>query len=220
MIRTLLPAVLAFGLGLATSNLAAAEIISLPRALELAERYSPRLQSALAEVERTRSGIRTARAYPNPELELSTGRIRSRGAGSIPGSNTVLSIGQPIDLPSHRAPRIRAAESTFEGSRFALDEARLIMRTSVKSAYYEVLRRKAEYELALENQRLLEQTSNRIELSVRVGERPRFELVRIEAELASAANQANSARLRVTQALAMLKVLIGAPLPDDTDVQQ
>lgn len=195
-----------------------AEALSLERSLELAERYSPRLQIALAEVERARSGIRTARAYPNPEFEVLTGQVRARVPGLRSGQGTSISVGQTIDLPNQRAPRIRAAEAGLEGSRFALQESRLLLRADVKQAFYTALRRRAEYELALDNQKLLEQIKNRIELRVKVGEGARFELVRAEAELSSAVNQSNSARLRVTQALAQLRVLIGAPLPMDTDV--
>lgn len=195
-----------------------AESLALDRALELAERYSPRLQIALAQVERARSGIRTARAYPNPEFEILTGQVRARVPGLRSGQGTSISVGQTIDLPNQRTPRINAAESGLEGSRYALQEARLLLRADVKQAFYTVLRRRAEYELALDNQKLLEQIKNRIELRVKVGEGARFELVRAEAELSSAVNQSNSAKLRVTQALAQLRVLIGAPLPADTDV--
>jgi cobalt-zinc-cadmium efflux system outer membrane protein len=196
-----------------------APTLTLDQALDLAERNSPRLQTALAEVERARSGIRTARAYPNPELEVLSGGVRARVPGISSGNGTSVSIGQTIDLPNQRAPRIRAAESGFESSGFALQEARLLLRADIRQAFYLALRRKAEFELARENQRLLEQIRNRIELSVRVGERARYELVRVDAEASSAANQTNSARLRVTQALAQLKVLIGAGLPPDTDVR-
>ncbi|MBX9630361.1 MAG: TolC family protein [Burkholderiales bacterium] len=195
-----------------------AESLGLDRALELAERYSPRLQIALAQVERARSGIRTARAYPNPEFEILTGQVRARVPGLRSGQGTSISIGQTIDLPNQRTPRINAAEAGLEGSRYAHQEARLLLRADVKQAFYTVLRRRAEYELALDNQKLLEQIKNRIELRVKVGEGARFELVRAEAELSSAVNQSNSAKLRVTQALAQLRVLIGAPLPADTDV--
>lgn len=195
-----------------------AETLTLDRALELAERYSPRLQTAIAEVERTRSGVGTARAYPNPEIEALSGGVRARVPGVTSGRGTSIAIGQPIDLPSHRAPRIRAAEAGLESSRHALDNERIELRAAVKQAFFTVLRRKAEYDLQLENQRSLEQTRNRIELSVKVGERPRFELVRIEAELSNAVNQANSARLRIAQSLATLRTLMGAPLPPTLDV--
>lgn len=197
---------------------AAAEQLTLDRALQLAERYSPRLQIAVSEVERANSGISSARAFPNPELEVLSGGVRARVPGITSGQGTSVSIGQPLDLPMQRAPRIRAAEAGLEGSRYALQEARLLVRADVQQAFYTVLRRRAEFDLALDNQRLLEQIRNRIELRVKVGEGAKYELVRAEAELASAMNQANSAKLRVVQALATLRILIGAPLPDDTEV--
>lgn len=196
----------------------AAESLTLEHALELAERNNPRLGVAIAEVDRARSGIRTARTYPNPELEASTGRVRARVPGVAAGQGVTLSIGQPIDLPSQRAPRIRAAESGLQASEYALQEARLLLRADVKQAFYTVLRRKAEFELLRDNQKLLEQIKNRIELSVKVGERAKFELVRVEAELANAMNQAASAELRVAQALAQLRVLVGMNLPPDIEV--
>ncbi|MBI1398373.1 MAG: TolC family protein [Betaproteobacteria bacterium] len=196
----------------------AADTLTLEHALELAERNSPRLGAAIAEVSRARSGIRTARTYPNPELEASTGRIRARVPGAATGQGVVLSLGQPIDLPSQRTPRIQAAEAGLAASRFALDEARLMLRADVKQAFYTVLRRKAEYELLHDNQKLLDQIKNRIELSVNVGERAKFELVRVEAELANAMNQAASAELRVAQALAELRLLIGVNIPPGTEV--
>lgn len=206
------------GVLLALAGPGHAETLTLDRALELAERYSPRLQTAIAEVERNRSSVGTARAYPNPEIEALTGGVRARVPGVTSGRGTSIAIGQPIDLPSHRAPRIRAAEAGLESSRRALDNERIEVRAAVKQAFFTVLRRKAEYDLQLENQRSLEQTRNRIELSVKVGERPRFELVRIEAELSNAVNQASSARLRIAQSLATLRTLTGAPLPPTLDV--
>ncbi len=200
--------------------LRAAEVatLTLPQALELAEKNSPRLKTAAAELERSRSGIRTASAYPNPEIEALSGGVRARVPGVTSGRGVSVSIGQPIDLPSHRAPRIRAAEQGLESARLAAMEARLLLRADVKQAFYTVMRRRAEFELLLDNQKLLEQTRNRIALSVSVGERAKFELVRIEAELANATNQAASAGLRVTQALAQLRPLIGVNVAPDTIV--
>lgn len=197
---------------------AEAQALTLDRALALAEQNSPRLKTALAELERARSGIRTASAYPNPELEALTGGVRARVPGVTSGNGVSVSIGQPIDLPSQRAPRIRAAEAGFDSARLALLEARMRLRADVKQAYYLVMRRKAEHDLLLDNQRLLQQTRDRIALSVNVGERAKFELVRIEAELANAINQAASAGLRVLQAVAQLRPLLGVDLPAETTV--
>lgn len=215
--RLLLLVCLAFGV--APGALAAdAQTLTLDRALELAEQNSPRLKTALAELERARSGIRTASAYPNPEIEASTGGVRARVPGVASGNGVTVSIGQPIDLPSQRTPRIRAAQAGFDGARLALLEARMRLRADVKQAYYLIMRRKAEHDLLLDNQRLLQQTRDRIALSVNVGERAKFELVRIEAELANATNQAASAGLRVLQAVAQLRPLMGVNLPAETMV--
>lgn len=195
-----------------------AQELTLDRALALAEQNSPRLKTALAELERSRSGIRTASAYPNPEVEVFTGGVRARVPGVTSGNGVSVSIGQPIDLPSQRAPRIRAAEAGFDSARLALLEARMRLRADVKQAYYLVMRRKAEHDLLLDNQKLLQQTRDRIALSVNVGERAKFELVRIEAELANAINQAASAGLRVLQAVAQLRPLLGVNLPAETTV--
>jgi cobalt-zinc-cadmium efflux system outer membrane protein len=197
----------------------AAETLSLERALALADESNPRLRAAAAQTEGARAGIRTARAYPNPDLDAAAGRQRSRSSFMAPeGSVTALGLNQPIDLPSVRDPRIRAAEAGLAGSQYALAELRLAVRATVKQAYYEVLRRKAEFEVATETQQLLEDIRRRVQVRVDVGEAPRLELTRAEAEASVAANTAASARLRVTQAIAALRAAIGAPLPPDVEV--
>lgn len=189
----------------------AAEILTLERALELAERNNPRLAVAAAQNEAARAAILTARAYPNPETVVDAGRQRARQDDARNGNVYLLGLAQPLDLPSVRAPRIRAAEAGLDGSRFALLESRLALRAAVKLAYYEVVRRQAEVDLAAETQRLLEDIRRRIAVRVDVGEAPRLELTRADAEARSAANATTSARLRVTESRAQLLALIGLP---------
>ncbi len=197
----------------------AAETLTLERALALADESNPRLRAAAAQTEGARAGIRTARAYPNPDLDAAAGRQRSRSSFMAPeGSVAVLGLRQQLDLPSVRDPRIRAAEAGLEGSQFALAELRLAVRAAVRQAFYDVLRRKAEAEVAAENQKVLEDIRRRIAVRVDVGEAAKLELTRADAEAAVAANGAASARLRVTQALAALRAVIGAPLAPDTEV--
>ena len=196
-----------------------AESLTLERALALADESNPRLRAAAAQTEGARAGIRTARAFPNPDIDAAAGRQRSRSNYMSPeGSVTILGLSQPIDLPSVRDPRIRAAEAGLEGSQASLAEMRLAVRATVKQAFYDVLRRRAEVEVATENQKLLEDIRRRIEVRVNVGEAPRLELTRAETEASVATNTAASARLRVAQAVATLRAAIGAPLPPDAEV--
>ena len=196
------------------------EEITISQALALAEEFSPRLTFARSQVEAARAGITTARAYPNPELDAGWTQFPARVGvgGALRGSGQTLGIAQLIDLPSVRAPRSRIAESSL-GVALALSaDVRLQLRASVKQAYVEGLRRRAEAELLADNERLIREIRNRVEIRVNVGEAARFELVRADAELASAANLTNSARLRAAQALANLRAVIGAPLGTDLDV--
>jgi outer membrane protein, heavy metal efflux system len=210
------------GLALAAAALGsapAAEQLTLDRALALADESNPRLRAAAAQTEGARAGIRTARAFPNPDLDVGAGRQGNRGNPNAPtGSVTAFGLNQPIDLPAVRDPRIRAAEAGLEGSQFALVEARLAVRAAVKQAFYDVLRRRAEVEVTAETQKLLEDIRRRVQVRVDVGEAPRLELTRAEAEAAVATNTAASARLRVAQAVAALRAAIGAPLPPDVEV--
>jgi len=197
----------------------AAESLTLERALALADESNPRLRTATAQSEGARAGIRTARAFPNPDLDASGGRMTPRGNfGTAQGGIALFGLNQPIDLPAVRDPRIRAAEAGFEGSQFGLAETRLAVRAAVKQAFYDVLRRRAEVEVTAETQKLLEDIRGRVRVRVDVGEAPRLELTRAEAEAAVAANTATSARLRVAQAVAALRAAIGAPLPPDVEV--
>ena len=88
----------------------------------------------------------------------------------------------------------------------------------MKQAFYDVLRRQEEARLAAENHALLLQIRNRVKIKVEVGESPRYELVKSEAEALAAESAARSAELRVTQARDRLRALIGAPLAETFEV--
>ncbi len=89
----------------------------------------------------------------------------------------------------------------------------------MKLAFYEVVRRRNEAELAADNQKLLEDIRRRIAVRVDVGEAPRLELTRADAEARSAANATASAGLRVTEARAQLFALTGLTAAAGRDVE-
>lgn len=194
------------------------DALTITQAIALAEEHSPRITSARAQLQAARAAVVTAGAYPNPELDLGLRQFRGRSDGGPSGPGQVVGFAQPIDLPSVREPRQRAAGHGLEAARFAFADVRLQLRAEVKQAFYDVLRRKAELGLFVDTERLLQEIRNRIAVRVEVGEAAKFELTRADAELASANNQSASARLRVRQAVARLRAVIGAPLGLDVDV--
>lgn len=200
-------------------NAQPAESLTLQRALELAEQYSPALREAAARAQGAQAGIRTARAYPNPEFNTFFGRQYIRQLGAVPGLMEHYSAAQPVELPSVRRTRIRAAELNRESSVFGRAEASLALRANVKQSFYMVLRRRGEIELSQENLRLVQDLRNRIQVQVEVGEAARLELTRADAEVATARSLANSAELRYRNALASLRTAVGAPLPANIDAR-
>ena len=218
MFRTLVSLALAVAFAAVALQASAREVLTLERALALAEQHSPRLRVAIQQLEGARSGVVTAGQFPNPEVEALGGRQNARMTGAPEGSVQSYGIAQPLELPSVRAPRIRSAEAGREAAEQGATEARAALRAAVRQAYYDVLRRRGEHELAQEMQRVIDQIRRRIAAAVEVGEAPRYELVRADAEALSAANAANSARLRVTQAVAALRAVVAAPLPADIEV--
>ncbi|MGD9788092.1 MAG: TolC family protein [Sulfuricellaceae bacterium] len=188
--------------------------LTLDEALRLAENHSPLLAAAVAQEQGAKAALDTATAYPNPELELAGGSYRPRQPGAASGHAEAVGLSQPVELFGVRGARRQMAEAGLNAGSAVLQQARLDLRSRVKLAYYDVLRRLGEAKLATESRVLLEQIRDRVKLKVEVGESPRYELVKAEAEALSAANAARSAELRVIQAKTALKALIGAPLPD------
>ena len=201
-------------------SLVMAPLLSLPvtaPALSLSEFLSrvAQLSPELAAVRTLRdvadAEVLTARAYPNPEIEIGAGPWRSRVGGNA-GSATQFGLTQPLDLPSVRLPRIGAAEAGVEVAAASERAARITIGYQARQAYAEWLRRVADEESARSAVTLLAQIRDRVAVRVAVGEAPRFELVRAEAEALAAQNALAAARLRVEEARGLMRRLAGGSL--------
>jgi outer membrane protein, heavy metal efflux system len=195
------------------------EAITLDQALTLAETSNPRLKFAQSYAEGAEAAIVTARAYPNPEFNNFFGNQYRRQIGAAPGLLQHYSGAQQLELPSVRQTRILAARQGQKTSEYTLSEALLLLRSNVKQAFFNALRRKAELALTLESLRLAEDLRRRIQVQVDVGEAARLELTRADAEVAVARTISNSANLRYRNALAVLRTVISAPLPQQFEPQ-
>jgi cobalt-zinc-cadmium efflux system outer membrane protein len=188
------------------------EPLTLDRALALADRANPQLRAAEAAVQGAEAGIVTARQRPNPEFSSNFGRQNNSKDSAIPGQLGWMSVAQPWEWSSVRRARAGVAGMARDSASFSLNETRLAVRAAVKQAFYEVLRRDAEVDVAEENLRNIEELRRRVEVQVQVGEAARLELTRADAELATSKIQLRSAELRLSTAIAGLRAAIGAPL--------
>lgn len=182
---------------------------------QLAHTNSRSIHAARNQVDAAAAAVRTAGAYPNPELEYQKGDSSRRQPTGVPGDVEQYSLTQPIDMPWVRNARIGAAEAGLDAAT-ALGrgmEADIIARIRIR--YFDVLRRQAEHKAALEDQASMEGIRDRIGLRVETGEAPRFELIKADAEMLNSQKNAYSAELRVKQARASLRALIGPSLPEN-----
>jgi outer membrane protein, heavy metal efflux system len=196
----------------AVTEILAAEPLGLREVLRHVEAASPEL----AAVGQFRAGAEaetlTARAYPNPDLDLGTGPWRSRIGGAT-GTASSVGINQLIELPSVRSARADASQAGLSAASAQVDAVRLAVGYQARTAFFEMLRRQEEERLAMESVRLLADIRVKVQTRVEVGEAPRFELVRAESEALAAQNTAAAATLRVEEARAVLRRLAGDALP-------
>lgn len=190
-------------------------VLQLPDLLRLASAQNRSLAAGRDQIDAARAGVKSAGAFPNPELEYLAGQTDARRPGVVTGSTRSIGITQPLDLPMLRSPRIASAEATSRATEagFNVLEAEILAR--VKLRYFELLRRQAEEKLAREDLDLTTQIRSRIALLVEQGESSRFELTKADTEFLSAAKTRQAAALRVEQARAMLRQAVGDALPEN-----
>lgn len=205
----------AFLLVLSSAASLAQSRLTLLEALDLAEKNNPALSAATAVVGGAQAGITTARAYPNPSTSSQTGRQMVRVPGNVTGMVQILSFLQPLELGALRPSRIALAERSLQVAELQRQVRRIAVLSQVRRTFYEVLRRDGEMAILQENLALVEALRKRIAVQVEVGEAARLELVRADAEIASARAQVNAARIRRVSALAAFRAAVGAPLAGD-----
>lgn len=204
---------LALTLSIVSPNSLSAPALTLPQVLSLLETHSPALASVQARQQLAQAALVTAKAYPNPELELGGGAATGIGEGALNGSNEQVYIAQPLDLPFVREARRKVAEAGIASADEASRHVWLTVRGQVKLAFYEILRRQAELQISRDNEHLLTQIRDKIKLKTEVGEAPRYEQVKSEAEALNALKLRESAETRVDDAKSALRAMFGQALP-------
>lgn len=182
--------------------------------IALARRDNAALQAVRAQALAARAGITSARAYPNPEIELLRGPVQALTAGGPSGSGTGVSFSQRLENPALRNARTSAAEAAARGASIGVRAAENNLIAAIKTQFFEVLRRQEELGAATEDLALTGQIRDRIAVRVRTGEGARFDLLRAENEMAIAAKEVARARAGVAQARAGLTGTVGSPLPE------
>ncbi|NJA87784.1 TolC family protein [Rhodocyclus tenuis] len=195
------------------------ETYSLEQLLNLAKTVNRGVLAARDQVDAARSGIRTAGAFPNPEIEYLSGKSNARIPGTTAGDLRTITVTQPLPLPGQRGLREDAATAAADAASADLLAFEAETAARVKLAYFDVLRRDAEARAAQEDAALMAQIRKRIQLRVETGESARYELIKSDAELLNARKSEASAALRAQQARAALREAVGEGLPANFSVR-
>lgn len=187
---------------------------TLENLLELARRDNLALQSVRAQALAARAGVVTARAYPNPELEILGASFRARSPGTLGGGGTAVGVTQRIENPALRGARADAATAGAQSAEIGIWVTENNLVAEVKTRFFETLRREEDLEAVREDLALTEQIRDRIRVRMRTGEAPRFDLIRADNEVALARKQVELASARVAEAKAFLRQAVGAGLPE------
>lgn len=189
---------------------------TLEQIVSISAEQNPSINISKAREESAAANVITAKTFANPQFEVGAGPTSYRtpgGQGS--NGNWGLALSQPIDFPSVRQARREVAENNVQVAALGTDVTRTEVRTRVKSAFYDVIQRQAVMELAEADRNLLKDIRERVKLRVDVGEAPKYELIKADTEALAAERDYQAARVRVTEAKAYLRGLIGAAIPED-----
>lgn len=196
-----------------------ADSIDLPQLLSLLEDHNPLLAGAKARQAGAEGAMTTAKAYPNPEIEIAGGASTGIGDGALNGSNQMAYLSQPIDLPFVREARRQVAETGITSAEQANLAVWLTVRAQTLQAFYEILRRQAEWTVSQDNEKLLQQIRDKVALKVEIGEAARYEVVKAEAEWMNAVKLSNTASVQVEDAKSALRALFAGALPESFDIK-
>ncbi|MGI9150489.1 MAG: TolC family protein [Limnohabitans sp.] len=194
--------------------------LSLPDLETMMFSQSPALKGAADAVEAARAAVDTARTIPNPQIEVMNGTRNPRpGNTSTNGNLKSISVTQDLDMPWHRFPRVDGALAGLNAAQASEQAFKAEMKAQLRLRYYDLIRRTAENRVAREDVLLMEGIRKRIALLVETGEKPRFELVKADAEMLNAQKMQESAGLRVRQARGALRALVGSNLPESFEIE-
>jgi len=194
------------------------KVFSLDKLLSMAMDVNPSVAVFKANLEASRGEAVSSYAYPNPEVDLEGGRGKSLETGKSKGEYS-MGISQPIEWPSKRHFREKAAKASVEASEKEPDDFHLQHRAEIKKAYFRLLKDKKVLDTAKENSKIAGELLKTVELRVKAGEAPEFELVKAKVEALRADKELKRAVNTIVTSKAILNGLLGNTLKNDFDVE-
>lgn len=180
------------------------------------------VQAARSQVGIAESNVISAGALPNPNVTVMAGPQSNRLPPSVTGPSNnqhEVTVSQPIENPFLRSARIGSAKYGVEANEANLDQVRVNLAAQLRVSAYELLLRQELGRMETSVHDLMEEIQQRIQVSVDVGESARFELIRADTEVLSAASRMEAALLNAERARVALIQLTAGALPNDFEIE-
>jgi cobalt-zinc-cadmium efflux system outer membrane protein len=181
---------------------------------------NPALQLAQRSRDQAAAGVTSAGALPNPRLEWNGGENTARLPVASPGRVNGWAVSQLIENPAIREARVGIARSLERNSEFQIAVTRNELVAQIQLRAYEFLLRQDEASAASDAVNLLEQVRERVRLRVEIGEAPRYEIIKADAEIINARQRQQNAVLQAEQAMLALNRLAAGQLPARWSLQE
>ena len=177
---------------------AAAEPLSLAKAIELALEGNPEVAAAKRQWEAAEGQVLQGRSRPNPELAYSLEDTRSKTRTQS------WQLNLPVELGGKRAARTKAAEKSREQAQAQLAELQATVRANVAAAYFDVLTAQERLVLARDSAALAKSSTDTVSKRVAAGKvspveesKARVAEAGVRVELAQAASEQRNALSRL-----------------------
>ncbi|MFQ5481027.1 MAG: TolC family protein [Thermodesulfobacteriota bacterium] len=193
------------------------KVYNLKTVLSISIEKNPSLAVFKANLGASRGALIAAGAYPNPELELGGSRGKSLETGETKGEYSI-GIGQPLEWPGKRLYRKKAARSAVEAVEMDLADLRLKIKAEVKTAFFRVLTDKKTLRIAEDNLHTVQELLKSVQIRVKAGEAPEFELVKARVEALRADKDMRKAGNVLFISKVALNALLGNTFSEDFDV--
>ena len=156
-------------------------LLTLSDAIQNALDYSPRIKSAVAEVEAAKGAENQAGYFPNQEIVFEAGNLAGSGEfGGTDSAEFTYSLTQTVEIGGKRSARMSAAKAAREASGTALIAERLNLERDVRIAYFDALARDEAVKLAVEQERLAKDVLGTVSRQVQTAEEPEIQLSKAE----------------------------------------
>jgi len=172
-------------------------------------RNNPQFRVLQASVESANGGVRTARAWQNPELSVAPGVRQHREGTTETIFHGEFELNQLFLFPGKRQLLIAIALRNVEISKLALEGLRFQLTTAVQKAFYEML---AAQQIAALRTEQIESAKMFYEAAIKRAEggyASDFEAVKGQAELIDAQKLARAAEGQIATARVELNTLLG-----------